>query len=256
MPPTDPRGPDCPICEGIGYMRNDLDVHHPLFGKLVPCACRTEEIALKAAQASGMRAHELERTLADLVPQGDGAELEHLRGLPMMNVVRRRDTAGMLEVCRRFVEEPWGFLTIWGPYGNAKTHAAQAIVNEFRVRHGVAGAYITLAELLGVVRAGFDRGADASASVRLDRFCMLPVLVVDEIDAAKASEWSEETRRRIFDSRYRDACAGVRHTVLAMNCDPEDLPGDLYDRVRDGRFVVFNNRDGSVRPVMGDWGEA
>jgi hypothetical protein len=36
-----------------------------------------------------------------------------------------------------------------------------------------------------------------------------------------------------------------------MNGDPSGLPGDLYDRMRDGRFVVFHNADASMRPVMG-----
>jgi hypothetical protein len=36
-----------------------------------------------------------------------------------------------------------------------------------------------------------------------------------------------------------------------MNDDPSKLPGDLYDRMRDGRFVVFHNTDASMRPVMG-----
>ena len=34
----------CPVCKGLGYVRADVPVNHPDFGKLVPCACRLEEI--------------------------------------------------------------------------------------------------------------------------------------------------------------------------------------------------------------------
>ena len=100
-----------------------------------------------------------------------------------------------------------------------------------------------------------DKEAQESATRKLERFCELPLLAVDEIDAAKMSEWSEETRRRIFDARYRDAVAKRTHTVFAMNCAPKDLPGDLYDRIRDGRFVVYHNADPSARPMMGEYGK-
>jgi len=43
-----PGNPDCPICGGIGYLRSDLPIDHPDFGKIVPCSCRSEEITQSA----------------------------------------------------------------------------------------------------------------------------------------------------------------------------------------------------------------
>jgi len=37
--PGDPGDPACQICEGIGYLRVDLPVGHPDFGKLLLCYC-------------------------------------------------------------------------------------------------------------------------------------------------------------------------------------------------------------------------
>src|SRR5688500_7537470 len=33
----------CPICGGTGYLRLDVPVNHPNFGKLVKCDCRLQE---------------------------------------------------------------------------------------------------------------------------------------------------------------------------------------------------------------------
>ncbi len=46
-------------------------------------------------------------------------------------------------------------------------------------------------------------------------------------------------------------CRRLFEEVLALEYgDPAELPGDLYDRMRDGRFVIFHNWDASMRPVM------
>ena len=31
--------PDCPICGGVGYLRQDVPVGDPKFGRIVPCVC-------------------------------------------------------------------------------------------------------------------------------------------------------------------------------------------------------------------------
>ena len=49
-PPVNPRAympgnPDCPICQGIGFLRHDLPVGHPDFGKLSICTCRQGQVS-------------------------------------------------------------------------------------------------------------------------------------------------------------------------------------------------------------------
>jgi DNA replication protein DnaC len=54
--------------------------------------------------------------------------------LSVEELAQDQGTAAMLELTRRLVEEPWGFLVLHGKYGNAKTRILQAVVNEFRER--------------------------------------------------------------------------------------------------------------------------
>src|SRR5690349_5297926 len=37
------KPPECPICNDAGYLRVDVDVDHPDFGKLVECTCIIEK---------------------------------------------------------------------------------------------------------------------------------------------------------------------------------------------------------------------
>src|SRR5512138_607037 len=43
--PALPGDPNCPICHGVGFVRQDLPLEHPNFGKLQICVCRQREAA-------------------------------------------------------------------------------------------------------------------------------------------------------------------------------------------------------------------
>ena len=36
--------PNCPLCGGLGYLRQDLPVGHAEFGKVVVCDCRRQSV--------------------------------------------------------------------------------------------------------------------------------------------------------------------------------------------------------------------
>ena len=36
---------NCEICNGAGWLREDLDVNDEEFGRLIPCECNLEELA-------------------------------------------------------------------------------------------------------------------------------------------------------------------------------------------------------------------
>src|SRR5512143_732096 len=42
--------PNCPHCHGVGFLRSDVPVGHPAFGKLEPCVCRSGELAQSARE--------------------------------------------------------------------------------------------------------------------------------------------------------------------------------------------------------------
>lgn len=240
----------CPVCRGLGWVRVNRQPGESGFGTLEPCDCNEEIERLRferLLEVSGLLPDELELRFSDVIHRSDDAN-------------DAENTAGMLKLAQAFVSEPWGMLTIWGGYGNGKTLILQAIVNEFRRQRGVWGTYITLKKLLDYVRAGNAKDAGLDARERYEQLCRVPILAIDECDGPQMTDYAEEFRRSFFDDRYRLALTRDErhraHTVLAMNCDPGDektgLPGDIWDRLRDGRFTVYHNSDDSMRPAM-EW---
>ncbi len=163
-------------------------------------------------------------------------------------ILRGADTQVMLAQAREFVERPSGFLTLWGGWGNGKTLILQAVVNELRAG-GMTAAYVTFKDLIDWVSAGFDDVEDqGTESQRFTYVRDAQVLAVDEVDKIRLTEYRQEFRTAFFDWRYRSAIEGDAHTLFAMNCNPMELPGDIYDRLR--QFEITCNNDPSMRPAL------
>jgi len=241
----------CSACDGSGWVERHDDYLGLDHVTMVPCpdpagVHRAAEVA-RLSRISGLLPEELALRLDDVIERGDTAGVETL---PVEGLVAQQNTTAMLELARRFVERPWGFLTLHGEYGNAKTLVLQAVINEFRERHGIVGTHVRMRDLLEYVRAGYAPNAQDDARARYERLKALPILAIDEFDAARMTDFAYEFRTAFLDDRYRLAVTCRAHTLFAMNCDPVELPGDLYDRLRDGRFVIFHNADVSMRPAM------
>lgn len=234
---------DCIICGGLGWLSRDLPIVHAEFGKLVPCSCRLDHISREKAEKlqrqAGIYPHEQKISLDDLLMRGDC-------------------TRQMLAEVRRFAAEPFGILTLWGGVGNGKSAALIALVNHFNAAQPGSAVYIRFADLLDIMREGFDPRPTAKNQMKYhDRYEMLKAvfaLAIDEVDKANMTAWAFEFRTKFFDERYRMARSRLAHTMLAMNDDPRDLPDHISDRLRwgervpDGFRIVFNG-DPSARPA-------
>jgi DNA replication protein DnaC len=117
---------------------------------------------------------------------------------------------------------PRGLLLL-GVTGVGKTHAAfAALYAAARVGFTVSIRATTVPDLYALARpsgegeAGFERFANAD------------LLLLDDLGAAKASEWTEEITYRLIDHRYRECLP----TIITTNLPVDDLKVLLGDRIR------------------------
>lgn len=168
----------CPICKGLGYVRADVPVGHPDFGKLVTCTCRLCELAQQ-------------RTLS---------ELEHLdrmtfetfasegHGLPPD---KRANLRLAYDEALAFAENPEGWLVLKGGYGCGKTHLVVAIANHC-IEHGQPVLFITVPDLLGHLRAAFAPSSPTAYGARFEEIRTAPVLILDGLGAEAPTPWAQE----------------------------------------------------------------
>jgi DNA replication protein DnaC len=223
----DARGEDrgtCPICKGLGYVRADVPVNHPDFGKLVPCTCRLKKLAQK--RASTLRTlSELEllerMTFETFAPEGHGLPPD-----------KRKNLRWAYDEARVFAQNPEGWLVFKGGYGCGKTHLAAAIAN-MCVERGQPVLFITVPDLLDHLRATFAPANPddhtPAFSVRFNEIRTAPVLILDDLGTQSATSWAQEKLYQIFNYRYNARLA----TVVTTNHELEDIPLRLRSRIVD-----------------------
>ena len=118
------------------------------------------------------------------------------------------------------------------------------------MRLGLGSAYVRMAEILDHLREAFADGVRETDVERLRWWSELDFLAIDEFDKVRATGYGDERRFVLMDKRYEQAVREKSITIIASNDRPEDLPGYLFDRVRDGRFHVVKLSGPSMRPGM------
>ncbi|MFD5766197.1 ATP-binding protein [Streptomyces sp. NPDC127049] len=115
-------------------------------------------------------------------------------------------------------------LRIVGPTGTGKTHQAYGAIRSL-LAAGVRLRWeaVTAADLYARLRPrpGFDSERDLQSLMRC------PLLLLDDLGAAKTSEWTEELTYRLINHRYEH----LRPTLITSNLTTDTLRAALGDRV-------------------------
>lgn len=122
---------------------------------------------------------------------------------------------------RSWLEADGTSLILAGQVGTGKTHAAYA-VGRHLLAQGLTVEAWTLSDLLAAMRPDGDPKASDLA-----RAC--DVLILDDLGAAKASEWAQEQLTALLDARLRDK----RRQVITTNAPYEALEAAWGSRAMD-----------------------
>jgi DNA replication protein DnaC len=229
-----PGDPDCPHCGGIGYLRKDVPLGHPDFGKIEPCICRQSDINQQVRQRLFSLSH-----------------LEELSYLTFENFEPRGRVglwpkqADSLELAytqaNQFAQHLEGWLLFQGDYGCGKTHLAAAIAN-FAVSMGIPTLFITVPDLLDSLRFAYQ-GHDETFEERFEQIRQAPLLILDDFGTQNATAWAQEKLFQILNYRYINQLPLVVTTNLSM----QEIEGRLRSRLEDPELVT------SVRILAPDY---
>ncbi len=99
-------------------------------------------------------------------------------------------------------------IVLFGPTGCGKTHLAVAIVREQRQRYLI----VTVPDMLLKIRSTYNQ--DMSEEDAIAVYASVPVLVLDDLGAEKASDFSVERVQIILDRRIRQCLRTIITTNL------------------------------------------
>lgn len=219
--------PNCPHCEGAGYVRYDVPVGDPRFGRLESCLCRSADVADGARQ----RLFELSRldrlshlTFENFETRGN----KNARFMTPQDVHNLQATR---EITEDFARAPQGWLLMEGGYGCGKTHIAAAIAN-FAVSMGRPTLFITVPDLLDTLRFSYN-DPETTFEARFEEVRNADLLVLDDFGTQNATGWAQEKLFQIMNYRYINKLP----TVITTNLMLDEIESRIRSRLQDEEFV-------------------
>jgi DNA replication protein DnaC len=217
----------CPVCRGAGFVRKDVPLDHPDFGRAFSCRCALEE-------------KEDER-LARLQRYSNLGPLTRLTFANLMSRGRSTDPsnqerfAAAVAAAQQFAREPSGWLVLWGPSGCGKTHLAAAIANA-SIEQGRPAFFVVVPDLLDHLRAAYRPGSEVSYDDLFEQVRKAPLVVLDDLGAQTATPWAQEKLFQLVNHRYNHRLP----TVFTTSVPLEEMDERLRTRLRDaGLSQVF-----------------
>lgn len=136
----------------------------------------------------------------------------HLGDFPALNKV-------LVDQLLEWAEGPAGRnVLIAGPVGTGKTHLAVGLARLLHTR-GWAFEFCPVQEMLDQLRPGGPPGA-------LERFCAIPLLVIDDLGAERPTDWTAERFGLVVNRRWLDELP----TVYTSNLQPTELREHIGER--------------------------
>jgi DNA replication protein DnaC len=217
---AEPPEPACPRCGGAGFLRRELPLDHPEFGKTVPCDCVLQESA-------DMRLERLQRysslgalsrlSFDNLNPRGRSH-----------NPKDQQQFTALVHDAIAFSEAPEGWILIHGPSGAGKTHVAAAIANACIAR-GTPALFVVVPDLLDHLRAAYSPTSEVGYDRLFDQVRGARVLILDDLGTQNATAWAQEKLFQVLNQRYNARLATVVTTNLPVDRLDERLRMRLTD---------------------------
>ncbi|MBW7919872.1 MAG: ATP-binding protein [Anaerolineales bacterium] len=218
---------NCPHCGGAGYVRYDVPMGDPRFGRLEACVCRAADIA------EGARTRLFELSRLDRLSHLTFENFES-RGNKNARFMTPQDVHSLeaaKETAENFARSPQGWLLIEGGYGCGKTHLAAAIAN-FAVNMGTPTLFITVPDLLDTLRFAFS-DPETTFEARFEEVRGADLLVLDDFGTQNATGWAQEKLFQIINFRYINKLP----TVITTNLMLDEIESRIRSRLQDEEFV-------------------
>ncbi len=210
---------ECPHCGGVGFLRQDVPLDHPEFGKIVPCECRLKTI--RTQRLKQLRRVSNMDSLAHYSFENFDSKI---RILPY----KSRSLIRAYQAAQKFADHPQGWLIILGGYGCGKTHLAAAIANRC-LEQGRGALFVVVPDLLDHLRATYSPNSTASYDERFEEVRSAPLLILDDLGAHAGTQWAQEKLFQIFNHRYNARLP----TVITSNQTLEEFDLRLRSRLAD-----------------------
>lgn len=224
--------PNCEICGGLGYVRFDVPLEDPRFGKTQPCPALPLDSSIY--DHHGLNVAERAWTWDKII-------------------LRENVTHAIQRVKQALHQDKGGLVYLWGGPGLAKTLILKIACAEFaRSGYGIFH-YASLPSILDDLRVCYDDDEPQRAlRDKQEKYKGFALLAVDEIGAERKTDFAIEEFFKLIDARHESGIERGENklTFMAGNTPPRQLDFRIADRLSDGRNGIVQLTGESARPGM------
>ncbi|MBK8021492.1 MAG: ATP-binding protein [Chloroflexi bacterium] len=228
---SEAAGGPCPLCgvtpslcDGMGFVRIEVPIDHPQFGK--PVRCPNYRAADDTARIERLR------ELSNLDTYHSLRFDNFLTALPGLTPAQNSSLDSAWNRAFNYAQAPEGWLLLVGGVGCGKTHLAAAIGHE-RVRRGDTVLFVTTPDLLDHLRSTYGPTSEVGYDELFDRLRDAPLLILDDLGAENPSPWAREKLYQLINHRYSLALP----TVITTNSTLDQMDPRLRSRMTDVSLV-------------------
>ena len=220
------ESPMCPQCGGVGLLRVQAGA------EWISQVCGCQEAVRRAARIRQLR-----------IPAAyEYATLDRF--------VQAKHTAQALLAAKQFVREfipgqAASGLLLTGSVGTGKTHLAVGILRDLAEEKGVNARFVDVRELLDKLRGSYENNAQETQAQILKPLLTADLVAVDELGAARPSEWVFETIELLIGGLYNRAVPLIVTTNLANLGPGASAAGAAAEYARVTRPETLGDRIGA-----------
>jgi DNA replication protein DnaC len=209
----------------VGYLRADVPLGHPDFGKLEVCVCRRAKVTDAVRGRLFALSH-----LDDLKDLTFESFKSH--GHKGLADIQANSLEMAFNQAQHYAQSLNGWLLLQGGYGCGKTHLAAAVAN-FAVSMGVPTLFLTVPDLLDTLRFAY-KDEDITFENRFDEIRNAKLLVLDDFGTQNATGWAQEKLFQIINYRYINKLS----TVVTTNLLLDEIEARIRSRLADPELVT------------------
>ena len=206
--PAEVKSAQCSVCAGSGWAFVE--------GKGVrPCECRSSARIDELLSSSRIPKRYDACTFGNFSPY---------------NYSLKRSVKLSMEFVQQYPLVDAGLLFV-GSCGVGKTHLAVAVLRELIISKGAVGLFYDFRDLLKEIQDSYNPNTHTSELAILAPVFEAEILVLDELGAAKPTEWVRETMTHIINKRYNDKKVTIFTTNYLENPSESAYDETLTERV-------------------------
>lgn len=216
---------ECPLCGGTGYILEDDKGYEVA----VPCECLPRRILQSRIHFLNLPAALTDIRLKDFSLGVYSGEQKRI-AMAACQIVKY-----YLDNFEKMSSSGKGLYLYSATRGSGKTRMVASIANDLIYNHDISAKFITAPAILDEIKTSWGSKEYTERQV-LDMLFTVPVLIVDDFGAEKATDWAQERFYQIINERY----VNNRVMIFTSNMDLDGLKydGRIINRIKEQCFRV------------------